>query len=56
MLAVDRRYGLPEGTLAGTAFHPDHLLPAITGRVTDEEWRAGVAAALAGSVWWWVSS
>ena len=47
MPAVDRRYGLPEGTLAGTAFHPDHLLPAITGRVTDEEWRAGVAAALA---------
>ncbi|HJE58784.1 MAG TPA: HAD-IA family hydrolase [Nocardiopsis listeri] len=47
MPAVDRRYGLAEGTLAGTAFHPDHLLPAITGRVTDQEWRAGVAAALA---------
>lgn len=47
MSGVDRAYGLPEGTLAGTAFHPDHLLPAITGRVSDQEWREGIALALA---------
>ncbi|WP_017590662.1 HAD-IA family hydrolase [Nocardiopsis ganjiahuensis] len=47
MAGVDRAHGLPEGTLAATAFHPDHLLPAITGAVSDEEWREGIAAALA---------
>ncbi|NKZ00669.1 HAD family hydrolase [Nocardiopsis alborubida] len=47
MPGVDRAYGLAEGTLAATAFHPDLLLPAITGRVSDEEWREGVALALA---------
>lgn len=47
MTGADLAHGLPEGTLAGTAFHPDHLLPAITGQVTDEEWREGIAAALA---------
>lgn len=46
MAEVDRAHGLPEGTLAATAFHPDHLLPAITGAVSDEKWRAGIAAAL----------
>ena len=47
MTGVDRAHGLPEGTLAATAFHPDHLLPAITGAVSDEEWREGVAVAVA---------
>ncbi|WP_017572943.1 HAD-IA family hydrolase [Nocardiopsis halotolerans] len=47
MPGVDRAYGLPEGALAATAFHPDRLLPAITGRVSDEEWREGIALALA---------
>lgn len=47
MPGVDRAYGLPEGTLAATAFHPGHLLPAITGRVSDEEWRESIALALA---------
>lgn len=47
MAGVDRAHGLPEGTLAVTAFHPDHLVPAITGAVSDEQWREGVAAALA---------
>ena len=47
LTGADRAHGLPEGTLAATAFHPDHLLPAITGRVTDEEWREGIATALA---------
>ena len=44
---LDRACGLPEGTLAGAAFRPERLVPAITGRVTDEEWRAAVAADLA---------
>ncbi|PYC68620.1 hydrolase [Streptomyces tateyamensis] len=44
---LDQRHGLPPGTLAATAFAPERLLPAITGRVTDEQWRAGVAEALA---------
>lgn len=47
MSEVDRAHGLPEGALAATAFHPDHLLPAVTGAVSDEEWREGVAVALA---------
>jgi putative hydrolase of the HAD superfamily len=44
---LDRLCGLPEGTLAGAAFRPERLLPAITGAVTDEEWRAAVAEDLA---------
>ena len=46
MAGVDRAHGLPEGTLAATAFHPDLLLPAITGRVSDVQWRESVAEAL----------
>jgi putative hydrolase of the HAD superfamily len=44
---LDRACGLPEGTLAGAAFRPERLLPAVTGGVTDEEWRAAVAEDLA---------
>jgi putative hydrolase of the HAD superfamily len=44
---LDREHGLAEGTFAAAAFHPDRLLPAITGQVTDEEWRAAVAAEIA---------
>lgn len=47
MPGVDRAHDLPEGTLAATAFHPDLLLPAITGRVSDAQWRDNVAEALA---------
>lgn len=47
MEKLDRAYGLAEGTLAGFAFAPDRLRPAITGRVSDSEWRAQVAADLA---------
>lgn len=43
---VEREHGVPPGTLAATAFAPHLLLPAITGRCTDEEWRAAVTAAL----------
>ncbi|HEU4410672.1 MAG TPA: HAD-IA family hydrolase [Polyangiaceae bacterium] len=47
MERLDRAYGLPEGTLASAAFAPGRLLPAIRGRVSDEAWRAAVAADLA---------
>jgi putative hydrolase of the HAD superfamily len=43
MTRWDTAFGLPQGTLAGHAFAEHRLLPAITGQVTDEEWRAHVA-------------
>ena len=46
MPGLDRAYGLPEGTLAAAAFAPERLLPAVTGQVTDEQWRASVAVEL----------
>ncbi|GGR01355.1 HAD family hydrolase [Kitasatospora griseola] len=50
---VDTACGLPPGTVAGAAFREERLLPAVTGQVTDEQWRAAVAddlAAVCGSV------
>ncbi|MDT0445403.1 HAD family hydrolase [Streptomyces johnsoniae] len=47
MTDLDLAYGLPPGALAGAAFRPDLLLPAVTGAVADGEWRAAVAADLA---------
>ncbi|MFD8594745.1 HAD-IA family hydrolase [Kitasatospora sp. NPDC059646] len=44
---VDAVHGLPAGTVAGAAFREERLAPAVTGRVTDEEWRAAVADDLA---------
>lgn len=44
--AIEDRHGLGAGRLLATAFAPERLLPAITGRVTDEEWRAFVRADL----------
>lgn len=49
MAALDRRAGLPEGTLAGAAFRPALLDEAVTGRISDERWRRRVAESLAGS-------
>ena len=43
MERLDEVYGLPAGTLAAHAFAPHRLEPAITGQVTDEEWRTAVA-------------
>lgn len=40
---VDLAHGLAPGTVAGAAFRAERLLPAVTGQVTDEQWRAGVA-------------
>ncbi len=47
MTDLDLAHDLPPGTLAGAAFAPTRLLPAITGEHTDEQWRAAVAADLA---------
>ncbi|GAA2744985.1 HAD-IA family hydrolase [Kitasatospora cinereorecta] len=47
MTGLDRQYGLPEGSLAAAAFRAERLLPAVTGAVTDEQWRAAVAGDLA---------
>jgi putative hydrolase of the HAD superfamily len=44
---LDRAHGLPPGTLAAAAFAPGRLPAAVTGRCTDEEWRADVTADLA---------
>jgi putative hydrolase of the HAD superfamily len=45
---VEAAHGLPPGSVAAVAFHPHRLLPAITGAVSDEEWRAGIRVELAG--------
>lgn len=45
---LEARYGLPNGTMAAVAFDDGRLLPAITGAVSDEEWRAGIRAELVG--------
>ncbi len=45
--AIEQRFALPTGALTAVAFAPDRLLPAVTGRLTDAEWRAGVAEELA---------
>jgi putative hydrolase of the HAD superfamily len=44
--AIERRHGLPAGSLPAVAFAPERLVPAVTGRVTDAAWRAGVAEEL----------
>lgn len=48
-VAMERRHGLVPGSLRRAAFAPERLLPAVTGMVTDAEWRAGVTADLVAS-------
>ncbi|MET7861592.1 HAD family phosphatase [Streptomyces sp. NPDC005318] len=43
MTALDRAAGLPEGTLAAAAFRTDLLDAAVTGAISDDQWRAQVA-------------
>ncbi|MBM7786609.1 HAD family hydrolase [Tenggerimyces flavus] len=43
---AEARNGLTPGSFRSVAFAQERLLPAITGQCTDEEWRAGIAAAL----------
>jgi putative hydrolase of the HAD superfamily len=44
--AIEAEAHLPLGAIFNMAFSPVHLTPAITGMVTDEEWRTGVARQL----------
>ncbi|KWW99653.1 HAD family phosphatase [Carbonactinospora thermoautotrophica] len=43
---LEHRYVLPAGTIHSVALDPERLRPAVLGRVTAEEWFAGVARAL----------
>lgn len=45
--SVETRFGLPASSIATIAFTPELLLPAITGGVTDAQWRSSVAQQLA---------
>lgn len=45
--SFESRLGLPEGAVAGAAFERGLLTEAITGRITDEEWRERTVARLA---------
>jgi len=44
--SIEDRHGLKRGSLARTAFDPSVLDDAITGRLTDTEWRSEVARRL----------
>jgi putative hydrolase of the HAD superfamily len=44
--ALEQAHGLTPGAFAATAYAPQRLLPAITGEVSDEQWRASVAVGL----------
>jgi putative hydrolase of the HAD superfamily len=44
--AIELAYGLAPGTLTEVAYEPDRFGPALLGRITDQDWRAAVAAAL----------
>jgi putative hydrolase of the HAD superfamily len=43
---AEHQAGLPAGAIAGAAFAPDLLTPAIAGAISDEEWRRRIAARL----------
>lgn len=43
---IERRHGLPAGSLTAVAFAPERLRAAVTGQVSDGEWRAGIAEEL----------
>jgi putative hydrolase of the HAD superfamily len=43
---IEIAHGIPEGAIGEVAFASANLVPAITGRVSDEQWRTGIAAQL----------
>ncbi len=45
--ATERRYDMRPGAILGTAFDPGRLDAVITGRISDDAWRADIAEALA---------
>jgi putative hydrolase of the HAD superfamily len=44
---IELAHGLPRGSLLASAFAPARLGPAVTGAITDDQWRAAVADDLA---------
>lgn len=44
---IELAHQLPPGSLAAAAFSPSRLNPAITGSITDAQWRSAVARDLA---------
>ncbi len=44
---AESTHGLAPGALTAVAFEPDRLSAAVTGQLTDEQWRAGIVAVLA---------
>ncbi|MEM8535570.1 MAG: HAD-IA family hydrolase [Chloroflexota bacterium] len=40
------QFGLPHGAIRQIAFAPERLLPTITGRISDDEWRTSIAEQL----------
>lgn len=61
----EREFGLPPGVIRRIAFAPERLMPAITGKIADPEWREQTTAELArqfphadasGAMAWWSSS
>jgi len=44
---IEQAHGLPAGALAAAALAPARGLPAVTGEITDEQWRFAVAVDLA---------
>ena len=40
---LEQEFGLPAGTIAAVAFAPAQLAPALTGHISDEQWRAEIA-------------
>lgn len=58
----ERGFGFPPGAIRRVAFAPERLEPAITGQITDPEWRDRITAELArqfpqadaaGAMAWW---
>jgi putative hydrolase of the HAD superfamily len=43
---LEQEHELPAGTIAAIAFAPELLNPAVTGRISDDRWRAEIAQRL----------
>lgn len=43
---IERRYGVPVGTINAVAYDLDLFGPALLGQISDDDWRASVTAAM----------
>ncbi|MEV7481452.1 HAD-IA family hydrolase [Streptomyces halstedii] len=50
LAALERDFGLPEGTTADLAYAPEVDLPVLLGRITPDEWAEAIARRLAARV------